>query len=33
MSFAFMLNAILYSFFIFGIITTISALNGKRPGR
>ena len=33
MSFAFTVNATLYSFLIFGIITTISALNEKRPER
>lgn len=33
MSFAAMVNALLYSAFIFGVITTISALNERRPDR
>lgn len=33
MSFAFMVNAALYSLLIFGIVTTISGLNEKRPER
>jgi hypothetical protein len=33
MSFALMVNAILYSLFAFGIITSISALSEKRPER
>ena len=33
MFFAFIVNAILYGLFIFGSITTISALSEKRPAR
>ena len=33
MSFAFMVNAILYSLFILGLITTVSGLNEKHEER